>query len=186
MADTPTPRPSTPARRTTTTNRAAAAKKAAATRARNRAAEAAKRSAAATQAAETRRELAAEPVERYADLAGRAVAIPVGAALVARDNLVAGVSKYSSRATLEHELRARCDRVETELRRFERRGEGAGARVQRDLDALFANVIAGRRAADADARSGLVGARLGTLVQAGLSAGTQVAARVTERAARVA
>ena len=176
MADTPATRTRTQARRqTAATNRSTAAKKAAATRARNRAAEAAKRSAAATQAAQTRREAAKGPVERYADLAGRAVAIPVGAALVARDNVVAGVSRYSSRATLEHELRARRQRVETELRRFERRGHSAGARVQRDLEALRGNVIASRRDA---------GAQVGHLVQTGITAGTQVAARVTERVAR--
>ena len=183
MADTPTTRTRTQARRqTAATNRSTAAKKAAATRARNRAAEAARRSAAATQAAETRRELARGPLERYADLAGRAVAIPVGAALVARDNVVTGLSKYSSRAALEHELRERRHRMQTELRRFERRGQGARARVQHDLEALRGNVVAGRR--DAGAQAGLVGAQVGNLVQTGIAAGTQVAARVTERVAR--
>jgi hypothetical protein len=170
------------------TSRSTAAKKAAATRARNQASEARKRSSAARKAAETRRELARGPVERYADLAGRAVTIPVGAALVARDTVVGGVgglaTRYASRDKVQRELRARQRRVETELRRFEGRGETARARVERDLRALRGNVVTTRR--DVGAQAGLVGAQVGNLVQGGITAGTQVAAKVTERVARVA
>jgi hypothetical protein len=171
-------------RKAAATNRSTAAKKAAATRARNQATEARKRSTAAKKAAETRRELARGPVERYADYAGKAVTIPVGAALVARDNVVGIAAKYSSRDKLERELRARQRRVETELRRFERRGESARARVERDLKALRGNVVTTRR--DVGAQAGLVGARVENLVQGGITAGTQVAARAVERVARVA
>jgi hypothetical protein len=175
-------------RKAASTDRSTAAKKAAATRARNQAAEASKRSAAAQKAAETRRELARGPVDRYADLAGKAVSIQVGAALVARDTVVATVgelaTKYSSRADVERELRARQRRVETELRRFERRGESARARVERDLKTLRGNVVTSRR--DVGAQAGLVGAQVGNLVQSGITAGTQVAAKAAERVARVA
>jgi len=187
MAETtaPTRSRSQTRRRTASTDRSTAAKKAAATRARNQAAEARKRSTAARKAAETRRELARGPAERYA---GRAVTIPVGAALVARDNVVATVggiaTKYSSRDKVQRELRDRRRRVETELRRFERRGEGARARVARDLRTLRGNVVTTR--GDVGAQAGLVGARVEHLVQSGLTAGTQVAAKAVERVARVA
>jgi len=135
-------------RKTASTNRSTAAKKAAATRARNQATTARKRSTAAKKAAETRRELKRTPVERYADIAERAVTIQVGAALVARDNVVELANKYSS-----------LDKVERELR---------GVRT------------------DASARAGLVGAQVENLVQTGVTVGSQVAAKVTERVARVA
>src|SRR4051795_12270824 len=121
-------------RKAASTDRSTAAKKAAATRARNQAAEARKRSTAAKKAAETRRELERTPVERYVDFAGRAVTIPVGAALVARDNVVALAAKYDSLDKVERELRAQRRRVETDLRRFERRGTTARDRFERELD----------------------------------------------------
>jgi hypothetical protein len=189
MADTPATTSRT-RRQSAATDRSAAAKKAAATRARNRAAEASTRSAAATKAAETRREAARGPVERYA---GKAVTIPVGAALVARDNVAATVGELTG--GVERELRARRRRVEAELRRFERRGESARdrverelresrSRVRRDLRAVSGTVVATRR--DLETQAGLVGARVENFVQRGITGGTQVAARVTERVARVA
>jgi hypothetical protein len=153
-------------RKAAATDRSTAAKKAAATRAHNRATEARKRSTAAKKAAETRRELERTPVERYVDFAGRAVTIPVGAALVARDNVVELAGKYSTLDRVERELRGRQRRIETDLRTFERRGEAA------------------RR--DARARAGLVSSRVENLVQSGITVGTQVAAKAVERVARVA
>jgi len=153
-------------RKAAATDRSTAAKKAAATRARNQATEARKRSTAAKKAAETRRELQRTPVDRYVDFAGRAVTIPVGAALVARDNVVELAGKYSSLDRVERELRARQRRIETDLRTFERRGETA------------------RR--DARARASLVSSRVENLVQSGITVGTQVAAKAVERVARVA
>jgi hypothetical protein len=175
-------------RKSAATDRSTAAKKAAATRARNQATEARNRSTAAKKAAETRRELQRTPVERYVDFAGRAVTIPVGAALVARDSVVELASKYSSLDKVERELRARQRRIETDLRTFERRGTTARngfereigkrrERVERDLRSL--------RTARRDA-SVLVGARAQNLVQTGITAGTQVAAKAAERVARVA
>jgi hypothetical protein len=168
-------------RKAAATDRSTAAKKAAATRARNQATEARKRSTAAKKAAEACRELARGPVERYA---GKAVTIPVGAALVARDNVVGIAAKYGSRDKVQRELRARQHRVETELRRFERRGDRARAHVERDLKALRGNVVMSRR--DVGAQAGLVGSRVENLVQTGITAGTQVAAKAVERVARVA
>src|SRR3954449_11988312 len=118
-------------RKAVATDRSTAAKKAAATRARNQAAEARKRSTAAKKAAETRRELERTPVERYVDFAGRAVTIPVGAALVARGKVVAVAAKCASLDKGEGELRAQRRRVETDLRRFERRGTTARDPLQR-------------------------------------------------------
>jgi hypothetical protein len=193
MAETPSPtsvqRPQA-RRKTAATDRSTAAKKAAATRARNRATEAGKRSTAAKKAAETRRDLQRTPVERYVDYAGRAVTVQVGAALTARDAVVSTVgglaTKYSSVDKVERELRARRRRVETDLRRFERRGATARTRLERELRRRRERVerdVRGVRL-DAGAQAGLVGARVENLVQSGLTAGTQVAAKVTERVAR--
>lgn len=174
-----------------TTNRSTAAKKAAATRARTRATEARKRSTAAKKAAETRRELERTPVERYVDFAGRAVTIPVGAALIARDNVVELAGKYSSLDKVERELRARRSRIERDLHTFERRGTTARDRVERELGKRRERVERDLRALrtaprDAAAQAGLVGAQVENLVQTGITAGTQVAAKVAERVARVA
>jgi hypothetical protein len=120
----------------TTTERKAAGSKAAATRKRN----AAKRSATRTKAsarqttdaaqntasaarttasrashtAERRAEAAASGFEALARQAERAVLIPVGAALEARDAAISTVRTYADRRTARRELN-----------RFERRGEKA-------------------------------------------------------------
>jgi hypothetical protein len=178
-------------RKAAATDRSTAAKKAAATRARNQATEARKRSTAAKKAAETRRELDRTPVERYVDFAGRAVTIPVGAALVARDNVVELAGRYSSLDKVERELRARRRRIETDLRRFERRGTTACDRFERELGRRRERVEQDLRALrsarrDATAQAGLVSSRAQNLLQTGITAGTQVAAKAVERVARVA
>ena len=167
-------------RKAAATDRSTAAKKAAATRARNQATEARKRSTAAKKAAETRRELQRTPVERYVDFAGRAVTIPVGAALVARDNVVELAGKYNS-----------LDKVERELRKFERRGTTARNEFERELGKRRERVERDLRALrtarrDASAQASLVSSRVENLVQTGITVGTQVAAKVTERVAQVA
>src|SRR5919199_1369022 len=154
-------------RKTTATDRSTAAKKAAATRARNEAAEARKRSTAAQKAAETGRELERTPVERYVDFAGRAVTIPVGAALVARDNVVELATKYSSLDEVERELRARQRRFESDLKTFERRGTAVRDRFERELGA----------------QAGLVSARAQNLLQTGLTADRHGEGRCVGRAA---
>lgn len=64
------------------------------------------------------------PVAQAQQLAQRVILVPVGASLVARDNLVSSVTnlatKYRTRASFERELR-----------RYERRGNTARNRVQR-------------------------------------------------------
>jgi hypothetical protein len=178
-------------RKAASTDRSTAAKKAAATRARNQAAEARKRSTAAKKAAETRRELERTPVERYVDFAGRAVTIPVDAALVARDNVVALATKYDSLDKVERELRAQRRRIETDLRRFERRGTTARDSFERELGRRRERVERDLRAVrgarrDAAAQADLVSSRAQNLVQTGITVGTQVAAKAVERVARVA
>jgi hypothetical protein len=99
-------------------NRATAGKKAAATRKRN----ASKRSQAARRAAATRADAEKTYLEALAIQAEKAVLIPVGAALVARDSLVETAKGFQSRTG-----------VERELKRFERRGNTARNRTLREL-----------------------------------------------------
>ena len=124
-------------RKKNATKRSTAAKKAAATRAANRGAAARSTTArkakataargrtnAAKSAAETKREIQT-PVSRATDIAERVVLVPVGAALVAREELVATFedlrSAYGSRA-----------KAKLELNRFERRGSSAVKGIERD------------------------------------------------------
>ena len=192
-ATTPETTPTTPSRpqtrrKTASTSRSTAAKKAAATRARNQASTARKRSTAAKKAAETRRELNRTPVERYVDFAGRAATIQLGAALVARDNVVELANRYSSLDKVERELRAQRERIEKDLRTFERRGTTVRNRLERELRRRTRRVERDLRGArsDATAQAGLLGARVENLVQTGVTAGTQVAAKVSERVASAA
>jgi hypothetical protein len=189
MAETtPTvPAAATSRRKTAATNRSTAAKKAAATRARKRTAQTARQTTTATRARAARREIT--PVDRYVDLAGKVVTIQVGAALVARDSAGQLAKKYSSIDAVERELKARGRRVETNLRTFERRGAKARTQIERDLRARRARVENDLRALrtarrDVGAQANLVGARVENLVQSGITAGTQAAAKVTERVAR--
>jgi hypothetical protein len=140
----------------TPTQRKASAQKAAATRRRNAAQRqestakrqetaarsAAKRSqSAATRAAETRVQAAETRVK--ADLntlqavqaqAERAVLIPVGAALEARDTLVEAVGPFTEgRDSAERELNQLGKRVSTNLRKYERRGTTARNRAVREV-----------------------------------------------------
>ena len=55
--------------------------------------------------------------------------IPVGAALVARDNVVEAAKPYTSRDTAERELTKLQRQVRTDLKKFERRGTTARNRV---------------------------------------------------------
>jgi hypothetical protein len=107
--------PTTPA-----TPRSSAAKKAAATRRAN----ARKRSASAKRAAVTRELNARTPIQQAQDYAERALLIPVGAALVARDTLVDATKPYFDPDTAQRQ-------VERDLRRFERRGSTARNRFER-------------------------------------------------------
>ena len=66
------------------------------------------------------------PVQQVQELAERAVLVPVGASLLARDNLVSTVkglaTKYRTRTSLERELK-----------RYERRGASARNRFERQV-----------------------------------------------------
>lgn len=103
------------ARRTTTQSKATTAK-AARTRAIHQSESAAKQAQTA----------ASETVGVFGDYAERALLIPVGVALTARDKVVSGVndtiSSYSSTS-----------KAQAQLRRFERRGATARNRLEREV-----------------------------------------------------
>ena len=110
--------------------RTATARRAAATRRRN----AAKRSQAARRAAQTRAQAELNTLQVVQAQAERAVLIPVGAALTARDTVVESVKPfYSNRESAERELNKLQRRVSTNLRRFERRGNTARNRAVRQV-----------------------------------------------------
>ncbi|MGA2926603.1 MAG: hypothetical protein ABSG43_11515 [Solirubrobacteraceae bacterium] len=77
------------------------------------------------------------PAQQAQELAERAVLVPVGAGLIARDNLVSTVkglaTKYSTRANVERELK-RCERRGVTARnRLERQFRRTRTKVEREL-----------------------------------------------------
>jgi uncharacterized protein (DUF1800 family) len=68
--------------------------------------------------------------------AERAVLIPVGATLIARDNVVEAVKPYTKRTTAERELKKLRREVKVDVNKFERRGNTARNRVQREVKRL--------------------------------------------------
>lgn len=145
MAETTTPTPkqttrqtagvkAAATRKTKATKRSTAAKKAAGTRAANAGAAARTtavrktktraRTTAAKASAEAKSELRT-PINRATDIAEKAVFVPVGAALIARDEVVATFedlrTSYGSKA-----------KAKQELRKFERRGSSAVRGIERD------------------------------------------------------
>src|SRR5918996_4641124 len=113
----------------TQAQRTATAQKAAATRRRN----AAKRSRSARKAAATRVEAERNALQAVQAQAERAVLIPVGAALVARDSVLDAAKPYTeSRESAEREFEKLQRRVNTNLRKFERRGTTARNRAVRE------------------------------------------------------
>ncbi len=181
------------------TKRSTTAKKAAATRSRNQAAAARKRSTAARKAAETRAELAKTPIDRVGEYAEKAILVPVGAALIARDTVVSTVESIRSD-------NATTAKTQTQLRRFERRGTTARNRVEREVRKNRTKVerelrqrrtraerllkqIRTRVEREVTSRRkdlGLVTARVENAVQTGFTTGTQLAAEVQKRLAAVA
>ena len=114
----------------TPTQRKATAQKAAATRRRN----AAKRSASARKAAETRAQAELNTLQVVQAQAERALLIPVGAALTARDAVIEAYKPYVEGAeSREKELKGLQKRVGTSLRKFERRGNTARNRAVREV-----------------------------------------------------
>ncbi len=77
------------------------------------------------------------PVEQAQELAERVVLVPVGASLLARDNLVSTVkgfaTKYSTRASFERELKRYERRGATARNRFERQVRKSRTRFEREL-----------------------------------------------------
>jgi hypothetical protein len=77
------------------------------------------------------------PVEQAQVIAERAVLVPVGASLMARDNLVSTVTtlatKYSTRAGLEREIKRYERRGATARNRFERQVRRTRAQFEREL-----------------------------------------------------
>jgi hypothetical protein len=77
------------------------------------------------------------PVEQAQQIAERAVLVPVGASLVARDNLVSTVkgltTKYRTRAGLEREIKRYERRGATARNRFERQVRRTRAKFEREL-----------------------------------------------------
>jgi hypothetical protein len=125
----------------TQTQRRASAKKAAATRKRNTSRSTASRTrssarstaSGATNTATSRAKAEATGIQAFALQAERAVLIPVGAALTARDNVVENVKPFTSRTTAEREISKLQRRVATNLRKYERRGTTARNKLQREL-----------------------------------------------------
>lgn len=169
----------------TTTQRKAAAKKAAATRKRNAAAKRARTARSSAKATRTSAAAATGSAGRAGSLtldsvalqAERAVLIPVGAALAARDAVVDVARTYASRES-----------AEKELRKFERRGSTARnglrrdvkrtrTRVERELRQRRGSVVKGVDEARADLRRQVSGLQ---------SSATGVARRVTEQVSTLA
>jgi hypothetical protein len=95
------------------------------------------RAAARKTAATTTSTQPKTPVAQVQEIAERAVLVPVGAGLVARDNLVSSVkgfaTKYRTRASLERELKRYERRGATARNRFERQVRKTRTRFEREL-----------------------------------------------------
>ncbi|HEU4978669.1 MAG TPA: hypothetical protein VFT42_07235 [Solirubrobacteraceae bacterium] len=197
MADTTT------TRKTNATKRSTAGKKAAATRRTNAARRNTRTTARSAQRSTTRAAKAAAPsrssvqqaktpVEVVQVYAEKAVVIPVGAALVARDNLVATVEDLRGR----YSTRDKAQRtIESDLKKFERRGVRARKNVEREVKKartrLERTLRQNRRRAERqvtsyrkDAR--LASARFENVVQTGVAAGAGAAQKVSERVSSIA
>jgi hypothetical protein len=112
----------TTARRTRTTKTTASAGRSNSSRARRRTTSTPRR----TPAARPRRSAPANTIETVGSYAERAVLIPVGAALIARDRLLARVRD------LPRDPSHASSRAQTQLRRFERRGTSARNGLERE------------------------------------------------------
>ena len=165
-------------RKTNATKRSTAAKKAAGTRAAKRGAAARSTVAGKTKASATRARTTAArqtaqakqevkgPMERAAEMAETAVLVPVGAALVARDEIMSTMghlrSTYGTRAKAEREMRERRARIEKELKVVAHRTEPMAKNVE------------------------LVTARLENAYEGGRTAVTKASTTVQERIASLA
>jgi hypothetical protein len=127
--NTPSGRRSATTRKTTPTRKPAtsAARKPATSAARN----------PATSSATTTSTQPKTPVAQAQEIAERAVLVPVGASLLARDNLVSTVkglaTKYRTRTNLERELKRYERRGATARNRFERQVRKTRTKFEREL-----------------------------------------------------
>jgi DNA-binding protein HU-beta len=190
-------------RKTNAVKRSTTAKKAAATRVANSGAAArstasTKAKASATRTRTTAAKDAAEAkgavktrVEQAADVAEKSVLVPIGAALVTRDKVMAAIdelrSTYSTRKKTEAEfkrferrgntalkpIKKTADRVETELR-------DSGTKIEKEVRAIL-DGIEKRSAVSKNAE--LVGARVENAVASSKLAATKASTRVQERIA---
>lgn len=209
-------------RKAAATKRSTSAKKAAATRANKTTSAAAKRTTtkakrttkstartaeARTQAtARTATTEAKTGIDRVGDVAERAVLTGVGAALAARDNVRDLRVTYTSRTGVERQIKKAQRELESDLRRFERRGSTARNQLEREVKKVTTRVereLRQRResltkvvsvdvpapeavARNAKAQIDLAQARVGNAVETAQLAGAQVVAKVTERVASLA
>lgn len=134
MATTNNPGASKPAAKRTTTRKSTTptTRKSTTRTTRRSTAGTARRTASATTPTGPRK-----PVEQAQQIAERAVLVPVGASLVARDNLVSTVkglaTKYRTRAGLEREIKRYERRGATARNRFERQVRRTRAKFEREL-----------------------------------------------------
>jgi hypothetical protein len=181
-------------RKTNATKRSTAAKKGAATRSATRGAAARSTATRKTKATVSRAETSAakkaaaakaetkSTVGRAAEYAEKAVLVPVGATLMARDAVIETVedlrAKYSTRT-----------KAEQQLRRFERRGSSAVKGIERDAKKTRTRIereLKKVRKAPVVKNAELVTARVENAVQTGRTAATKASTTVQERIASLA
>lgn len=145
-------------RKTQATKRSTTAKKAAATR---------RQTTAAKQAAQAKQETKTS-ARRAGVMAEKAVLVPVGAALIARDGVMSTIddlrTSYSTR-----------NKAEQELRRFERRGTSAVKGIERDVKSMIKDIERNRVTKNVE----LVTARVENAVASGRNAAAKVTERIT-------
>jgi hypothetical protein len=198
-------------RKTNATKRSTAATKAAGTRAANRGAAARTTTArkvkstaargrtnAAKTAADAKNEIQT-PLSRAADVAEKIVLVPVGAALIAREEVIATFedlrSSYGSRTKARQELRRFERRGSSAVKGIERDAKKTRTRVERELRQRRARLEKELKRVDAELKGvtepvkknvELMGARIENAYETSRTAATKTATSVQERiAARV-
>jgi hypothetical protein len=210
---TSTAQKSATTRKTNATKRSTAGKKAAETRAANRGSAArstatrrAKSNAsttasraettAAKKAAEAKQELR-NPISRATEFAEKAVLVPVGATLIARDRMIStleGIRKtYSTRTKAEQELRRFERRGSSAVKRIERDVKKSRTRLERDLRQRRARLERELKSIEKELKTNPVvknaefmTARVENVMQSGRTAATQATTKVQERIASLA
>ena len=198
-------------RKTNATKRSTAATKAAGTRAANRGAAARATTARKAQAGATRGRTSAAktaadarseirtPLSRAADVAERIVLVPVGAALIAGDEVVATFedlrASYGTRAKARQGLRRFERRGSSAVKGIERDAKKTRTRVERELRQRRARLEKELKRVDAELKGvtepvmknvELVGARIENAYETSRTAATKTATAVQERiAARI-